>query len=185
MPHHIFLATSPHYDLVKMGTTGSVWYLRNTYQNSYGNGLQLWTWEVDSKSVALHDATLFMERFIQAHNSESLFVKTDNLPAMLAFCEGLTTAGCVTHVMDVGTDKWTPEYTRAGVKSAKRRHEKPRTAGPDLLSPARQARKFARDINSGRCTSPDPALIVHHQIVFDPVLVEWRLAKPGEWDSVA
>jgi hypothetical protein len=73
---------------------------------------------------------------------------------------------------------------RAAGKSTKRQPKKPSKTAPEVLA-ARRARAFANSINIGRCTSPDPAMIEHHQVVYDPVLMMWRLAKPGEWDMPA
>jgi hypothetical protein len=69
-------------------------------------------------------------------------------------------------------------------KSTKHALKKPSKTGSELLA-ARRARAYADSINIGRCTSPDPAMIEHHRVVYDPVLMIWRLAKPGEWDMPA
>jgi hypothetical protein len=182
-PSNNYLATSLHYNLIKMGKANCLWHLRGRYKTAFGLGLQLYTWKTDDEVAALYNEQLFKMRFAREFQDSELYRK-ENVQDMIDYLGHVTQSTPVKHTVDEhGT--WSPDLKKPQAYIDKmNRAIVVRRTNPSRAATNR-AKSYAGQINSGKISSPDPELIEFHRIVYDPLLSLWRREKPGEYDMPA
>jgi hypothetical protein len=134
--------------------------------------------------MALYNEKIFKTRFTREFQSGELYFKEDKLAEMTSYFTHITGTPPTYHSTD-NSGTWSPVLKRPQryIDVSTRHHDK--TKADPTLRAVYRAQSYASQINNGNITSPSPEMIEHHQVVYDPVLEQWRVALPGEWDAPA